>query len=147
MRDCVAHTQRPTPPYPPPQKAEDIPIRKSRLCLVDLAGSERLKRSEAEGEVPRAVGEAGAQEPCVATCVFFFIPFHRSSCLFHPHPQTLKETQAINTSLSCLGNVVNALYEGKSFVGYRCGMAFGLGLNARFSHRIRHVFFLKEIET
>eukprot|EP00667_Euglena_gracilis_P004824 EG_transcript_4853 len=65
-----------------PTKAEDIPIRKSRLCLVDLAGSERLKRSEAEGE-------------------------------------TLKETQAINTSLSCLGNVVNALYEGKSFVGYR----------------------------
>jgi hypothetical protein len=32
---------------------------------------------------------------------------------------TLKETQAINTSLACLGNVVNALYEGKNFVGYR----------------------------
>eukprot|EP00906_Rhabdomonas_costata_P006939 RCo010036 len=33
--------------------------------------------------------------------------------------QTLKETQAINASLACLGNVVNALYEGKTFVGYR----------------------------
>mmetsp|Transcript_59005 Transcript_59005/g.105236 ORF Transcript_59005/g.105236 Transcript_59005/m.105236 type:complete len:733 (-) Transcript_59005:187-2385(-) len=32
---------------------------------------------------------------------------------------TLKETQAINASLSALGNVVNALFEGKSFVGYR----------------------------
>lgn len=33
--------------------------------------------------------------------------------------KTLKETQAINASLACLGNVVNALFEGKGFVGYR----------------------------
>eukprot|EP01006_Ploeotia_vitrea_P055758 TRINITY_DN68030_c8_g1_i1.p1 TRINITY_DN68030_c8_g1~~TRINITY_DN68030_c8_g1_i1.p1 ORF type:complete len:742 (-),score=55.94 TRINITY_DN68030_c8_g1_i1:2141-4366(-) len=32
---------------------------------------------------------------------------------------TLKETQAINTSLTCLGNVVNALFENKDFINYR----------------------------
>lgn len=32
---------------------------------------------------------------------------------------TLKETQAINKSLSCLGDVMNALYQKASYVPFR----------------------------
>jgi kinesin family protein C1 len=66
-----------------------VNVRSSRLHLVDLAGSERLRY----GLGGMAVGEGGDRQ--------------------------LKETTAINTSLSVLGLVILRLTENQPHIPYR----------------------------
>jgi hypothetical protein len=66
-----------------------------KLSLVDLAGSERADKTGARSLLP-----------------FFRILFLCSA-------ERLREAQAINKSLSALGDVISALSEGEKFIPYR----------------------------
>jgi len=71
-----------------------------KLYLVDLAGSEKVGKTGATGTI---------LAPACPWHGHTAFPFSHHDCL----GQTLDEAKGINKSLSALGNVINALTDGK----------------------------------
>lgn len=78
-------------------------VARGKISFVDLAGSERLKKSGATGALPGLLSAPPAFcRPLVAAA-----------------GNTMKEAQAINKSLSAIGDVIRALTASQPHIPYR----------------------------
>eukprot|EP00667_Euglena_gracilis_P005519 EG_transcript_5557 len=81
-------------------------------------GSTRRRNDSTVSSRPKSIAD---ERPPVTRCSLTLVDLAGSERLKKSHVAgaELKETQAINTSLSCLGNVVNGLYKGDKHIPYR----------------------------